>query len=74
MTQNNVVKKKADKDKKGVLHEYLKENPHAEPPTAMPPPLPKRASVAAAAPPKKKKASGKEPGRQSLAEYMKKFT
>ena len=30
VTQNNVVKKKKEKDKKGILHDYLKDNPHAE--------------------------------------------
>ena len=40
----------------------------------MPPPLPEAGLGGRRRPPKKKKASGKEPGRQSLAEYMKKFT
>ena len=74
VTQNNVVKKKKEKDKKGILHDYLKDNPHAEKKAA----LPAKRPVAVAK--KTKKATNKKDGgsssggRQSLAEYMKKFT
>ena len=73
VTQNNVVKKKKEKDKKGILHDYLKDNPHAEKSV-----VPAKRSATAAKKTKKaasnKKDSTSSGGRQSLAEYMKKFT